>query len=315
VENSLVTLTAAVSPGSQFAGWTGAVNSSDLSIDVTMDEAKSVTATFNLLPGNFLLTVDKAGTGSGTVTSDPAGIACGDSCAAGFTEDTVVTLTAVADSGSTFAGWSGAVTSNSASIEVTMDAAKNITATFTEIQYALTISKVGGGGGLVTSDPAGIMCGATCTAEFAQGETVTLTAVPSVGSEFDGWTGAVNSNDLSIEVTMDEAKNVTAMFNVLPGNFLLTVDKSGSGTGTVASDPAGIACGDSCAAGFAENTVVTLTAVADSGSTFAGWSGAVTSNSASIEVMMDAAKNITATFNDDNVPPPDYTIFLPLISR
>ena len=55
----------------------------------------------------FTLTVVKAGTGSGTVTSSPAGITCGSTCSALFASGTSVTLTATADSGSTFAGWSG----------------------------------------------------------------------------------------------------------------------------------------------------------------------------------------------------------------
>jgi len=55
---------------------------------------------------------------------------------------------------------------------------------------------------------------------------------------------------------------------------ILTVTKTGGGSGTVSSAPAGIDCGVSCDAFFEEGTVVTLTAVADSGSEFTGWSGA-----------------------------------------
>jgi hypothetical protein len=53
------------------------------------------------------LTVKKAGTGSGAVTSSPAGIECGAKCAASFEEGTAVALTAKAASGSVFTGWSG----------------------------------------------------------------------------------------------------------------------------------------------------------------------------------------------------------------
>ena len=58
-----------------------------------MDAATAVTATFNLLP-TFDLTVDKDGTGTGTVTSNPAGIDCGATCTAPFASGSVVTLTA-----------------------------------------------------------------------------------------------------------------------------------------------------------------------------------------------------------------------------
>jgi hypothetical protein len=53
------------------------------------------------------LTVTKDGSGSGSVTSSPAGIDCGSACSAQFDDGTQVTLTAAADSGSTFTGWSG----------------------------------------------------------------------------------------------------------------------------------------------------------------------------------------------------------------
>ena len=74
------------------------------------------------------LTVDRAGAGSGTVTSDPPGIDCGETCAAAFDENTVVTLTAAADPGSTFGGWSAC--DGTGTCDITMDADHLVTATF-----------------------------------------------------------------------------------------------------------------------------------------------------------------------------------------
>jgi len=76
------------------------------------------------------LTVTKAGTGSGTVTSTPAGIDCGSACSASYGSGTTVTLTATAATGSTFGGWSGGGCSGTGTCQVTMDAAKTVTATF-----------------------------------------------------------------------------------------------------------------------------------------------------------------------------------------
>ena len=56
------------------------------------------------------LTVTKIGAGAGTVTSSPPGVSCGSACVAPFPTGAVVTLTAVPDAGSAFAGWSGACT-------------------------------------------------------------------------------------------------------------------------------------------------------------------------------------------------------------
>jgi hypothetical protein len=85
-------------------------------------------------PGSFDLTLDKAGTGTGTVTSDPPGIDCGTACATDtgtFETGRVVTLTPNAAPGSTFLGWSG--DPDCANGVIAMDAAKSCTATFEKL--------------------------------------------------------------------------------------------------------------------------------------------------------------------------------------
>jgi hypothetical protein len=82
----------------------------------------------------------------------------------------------------------------------------------------------------------------------------------------------------------------------------LPIRKSGSGTGTVTSNPAGISCGATCTGNFAAGTVVTLTASPDTGSTFAGWSGTC-SGTGSCSVTMNTAPSVTATFNVAPVTP------------
>jgi len=88
-----------------------------------------------LLPAivSEVLTVAKTGSGSGTVTSSPAGINCGATCTAGFPAGTVVTLTATEAAGSTFSGWSGACTNAAGSCSVTMSASESVTATFSTV--------------------------------------------------------------------------------------------------------------------------------------------------------------------------------------
>jgi len=85
--------------------------------------------TLHELGGSRTLTLAKAGTGIGTVTSSPEGITCGGTCLAGFDFGTIVTLTATADSGSFFSGWSGDPDCNDGM--VTLDANKSCTADFT----------------------------------------------------------------------------------------------------------------------------------------------------------------------------------------
>ncbi|CAB4346194.1 unannotated protein [freshwater metagenome] len=166
-------------------------------------------------------------------------------------------------------------------------------------QYELRVSKSGSGTGTVKSEPAGIDCGSACTRSFWEAQRVTLSATPSDGAKFTGWSGDCTGSAASCTVTMSQARSVTANFAQLlppPSSFLLSVSKGGSGAGAVSSSPAGISCGSDCAQNFASGSKVTLTAVPADTSTFSGWSGAC-SGSASCSVTMTEARNVTATFS------------------
>ncbi|MEO8460707.1 MAG: hypothetical protein ABI451_09275, partial [Dokdonella sp.] len=78
--------------------------------------------------------------------------------------------------------------------------------------YALSVAKAGSGSGTVTSNPAGISCGSTCTANFFSGNSVTLTATPASGSTFTGWSGSCTGTG-TCTVAMTAARSVTASFN------------------------------------------------------------------------------------------------------
>jgi uncharacterized repeat protein (TIGR01451 family) len=240
------------------------------------------------------LGVVKSGTGTGTVTSSPGGISCGSTCSASFGQGSSVTLTASAGPGSTFAGWGGACTGTGSCILI-MSGPRSVTAAFNLELPTLTVTKAGSGTGTVTSSPGGISCGSVCAASFPTGTAVTLTAAPASGSSFTGWSGAC-AGASTCTVTVDAAKSVTATFAASPVGYPLSVSKSGSGSGTVTSSPAGISCGYDCGENYAAGTSVTLTATAASGSSFDGWSGAC-SGTGLCTVTMDAARSVTATFN------------------
>lgn len=138
-------------------------------------------------PTAYTLSVAKAGTGTGTVTSSPSGINCGSDCSESYASGTSVTLTAAPSAGHTFSGWSGACTGSTSSCMVSMNTAKSVTATFTQTpQATLSIANVGLGSGTVTRSGGAIHCGNTCTETLATGSLVTLTATPAVGSTFGG---------------------------------------------------------------------------------------------------------------------------------
>jgi hypothetical protein len=89
-----------------------------------------VTATFDLQAAGNTLTVVKSGTGTGTVTSSPAGISCGYDCSETYSKVQKVKLTAKADASSTFTGWSGGGCSGTKTCTVTVGGSVTVTADF-----------------------------------------------------------------------------------------------------------------------------------------------------------------------------------------
>ncbi len=155
-----------------------------------------------------------------------------------------------------------------------------------------------------------------CTAKFTHGEEVALTALPTAPALFLGWSGSIVSQANPLVVTMDSTQQLTATFGTPPPNsFLLAVSKAGAGSGTVTSNPAGINCGQTCAAFFGEGSMVSLTATPTAGSQFTGWTGAITSQNKTVQLTMDEAKNVTATFAEGEAPEAEYRLYLPIVTR
>ncbi|MGA8489818.1 MAG: alkaline phosphatase family protein [Terriglobales bacterium] len=294
-----VTLTATAVANSSFVGWAGGCSGTNATCTVTLSASKQVTATFDNSQGAPALNVRFAGTGTGTVTSEPAGISCAPTCSASFAVGTQVTLTETPATNSTFAGWSGGGCSGTSSTcTVTLSASEQVTATFNINQSLplLTVVLAGTGAGTVSSSPAGINCPTTCSASFAVGTQVTLTEAPATNSSFAGWSGACSGAASTCTVALSASQQVTATFNI--NQVLLSVGLAGTGTGSVSSSPAGINCPTTCSASFNAGAQVTLTETPGTGSTFAGWSGGGCSGtSATCVLTLTASQQVSATFN------------------
>jgi subtilisin family serine protease len=285
-EGTTVTLNPTPAAGSVFAGWSGDCSGSGV-CTLTMTSARNVGATFTAVP--YALTVSK--TGSGTVTSSPAGINCGSTCTAPFNGGAAVTLSATPAVGMKFTGWSGACTGAASTCAVSITAARSVSAAFAPQTYNVTVTKSGTGSGTVTSSPSGISCGSTCSKSLSHGSTMTLTAVAAAGSVFSGWSGACSGTG-ACTLAVTAPQSVGAVFTRV--SQALTIKRSGSGS--VTSSLAGIDCGAVCSAAVAANSTITLTATPAAGHTFRGWSGACTGSAPTCHLAMTAAATTTATF-------------------
>lgn len=129
--------------------------------------ANEITAVYTVAIIQHPSLIIRAGSGTGSIISEPSGINCGNICTANFNINTSITLTATPDTGSTFSGWSGACTGTGV-CTVTIDAPKTITATFTLNTYAITAT-------------AGINGTISQSAAVNHGTTTTFTITPNTG--------------------------------------------------------------------------------------------------------------------------------------
>lgn len=174
--------------------------------------------------------------------------------------------------------------------------------TQTPVSYTLSVMPSGTGSGSVVSSPSGIQCGSDCSEAYTVGTVVTLTATAVTGSTFGGWSGSCSGAASTCNVSMDSARSVGAVFTLAPTSRLVTVIKSGSGSGSISSTPAGLSCAavgcSTASASFSSTTAITLTAAPATGSTFGGWSGACSGTYSTCSLVAGTSTlNVTATFN------------------
>jgi Subtilase family len=88
-------------------------------------------------------------------------------------------------------------------------------------QFTLTVAKTGPGSGTLSSNPAGIDCGADCEEAYDTGTSVTLTPAAGADSMFAAWSGACSGTGACV-VNMDQARSVSVRFELTaPGSTTL----------------------------------------------------------------------------------------------
>jgi hypothetical protein len=213
---SRIRLDAAAVGDAVFTGWAGGCDGVDR-CRLTVVEPVTITARFTAAaPDESTLTVTRMGKGGGTVTSDDDRISCGERCVEAFAHGDPIELTAAADDGSVFTGWSGADCSGTDGCTVTLDGPEEVTATFeleSTTEVTLITSTVGSGTIAATtgSDADGQDCTNGCA--YPRETAVTLRATLGGGTDSVAWTGCDSTDGTRCDVKMSEDRAVSATFH------------------------------------------------------------------------------------------------------
>jgi hypothetical protein len=275
----------------------------------------TIEATFTAV---YLLTVTTPADGSVSMSvGGSSGITCPTNCTQYYPSGSVVTLSVTPDTGFQFVGWGDACSSYGTSLtcQVTMSAARTVSATFSNKDWQLTMTKPTNG--TVTSSPAGISCGTNgtvtgCAAFFQSYSTVTLTATGTTGYTLANWGGTGGCTPISTtqcEVVI--GANPTAVTATFGLDRLLTVTGNANGNlisvaadGTPLPTP-GIDCGNGdtdCAETYGTGAVIRLLATpASAGYGIGTWTGCNSYATKTLTndicvITMSAAKSVAQAF-------------------
>ena len=211
-EGDTATLIATPAAEYVFDKWTGAEGGSETTIVMSSD--KTVVA--NFIKKKYALTVNIEGEGTVTEKIIKAG------AATDYNSGTVVELTATGKTGWEFKEWTGDLESTKNPAEITIDASKTIKAVFVKKQFAVNITIEGEGGGTVAEE---VVEGLKVDSKYEYGTELKLTANPSSEWVFKEWKGDVTGTENPLQLTIDETKNVTAVFIE---NFFIYLPFNGS---------------------------------------------------------------------------------------
>ncbi len=190
-----VEITAEAADGWAFESWSGDVVSTEATIEVEMTSYTELTATFVPQQVTLDVVVQSNGSGEGgSVTVSPEQET--------YDAGTEVTLTAEANPGWSFVGWSGDATGDTNPLVVTLDESTSITAIFEQETYTLTIDTVGQGSVSASPDQA----------TYVYGDMVELSAEAADGWYFAGWSGDASGANPSRTITITGDIAVTATF-------------------------------------------------------------------------------------------------------
>jgi uncharacterized repeat protein (TIGR02543 family) len=263
---------------------------------------------------------------NGTITLNPAG--------GTYSQGTVVTVTATANSGYAFSSWSGDITGTTNPTTITMNANKSVTANFTVASTNLALKKTATASSAETANPAANgNDGSTSTRWCASSGTVPAWWMVDLGSSYNLASTKVMFESAAnykykIEVSTDNSTWILAVDKTASTSTAQTVTDNFAATGRyvritytalasgkwashfefevygtsgptytlTTSATNGIISLNPSGGSYASGTVVTVTATASTGYAFSGWSGDLTGTTNPTTITMNASKSVTANF-------------------
>ena len=226
---------------------------------------QTLAATF--VQNEYMLIVSVVGSGSVAKSPSQASYHYGDT----------VQLTATPIDDWSFLGWSGDFSISVNPVSVIINGSTSVTATFIQsASYILTVSTVGSGSVVKTPEQT----------SYHSGDAVTLTAIPSAGWSFSGWSDGFSNSANPVIVTINGTTSVIATFT--QDSYALTVSTVGGGS--VALNNAGP---------YHLGDVVKLTANPIAGWSFSAWSGALAGSANPVDLSIVGDMSVTAFFTQN----------------
>lgn len=251
-----------------FDHWKGDVYAQENPQTISIQSDRSITAVFKIK--EYALNVEVEG--EGNVTEEVVEEKSKD-----YEHGTTVRLTAEPEKGWKFDRWEGDLSGSENSETIVVEEEKNVTAVFTPKEYALNVEVEGEGS---VSEEVVEEKGK----DYEYGTKVRLTAEPGENWVFDSWKGDLSGSENPATITVEEEKNVTAVFKLR--EYALTVNINGEGTVNAEPDKATYEHGEE----------VTLTASASEGWRFDQWEGDVTGSDTAVSFTVESDMVVTAAF-------------------